>query len=263
MNQTTIRQPAVCGSFYPQDPSTLRHSITKFLASAKSVSTVPKAIIAPHAGYIYSGPVAASAYASLKNLDSPIQRVVLIGPSHRVGFEGLALSSATFYSTPLGNIPIDLTGQESILDLPFVQVNDQAHAQEHSLEVHLPFLQEILGAFCLIPVVAGSATAEQVAELLNNLWGGSETLIVVSSDLSHYHDYSTARTMDSLTSQAIEAFAWQQLDDQSACGRVPVSGLLCVAEKRGMHVETVDLRNSGDTAGSREQVVGYGAYLFS
>ena len=263
MNQTTVRRPAVSGSFYPEDPSALRHLISKFLASAKSVSTVPKAIIAPHAGYIYSGPVAASAYVSLKNPRSPIQRVVLVGPSHRVGFEGLALSSATFYSTPLGDIPIDLYGQESILDLPFVQVNDQAHAQEHSLEVHLPFLQEVLGTFSLIPVVAGSAPAEQVAELLNRLWGGAETLIVVSSDLSHYHDYSTARKIDSATSQAIETLAWQQLDYESACGRVPVSGLLYAAEKRGMYVETVDLRNSGDTAGSRERVVGYGAYLFS
>lgn len=263
MSRINIRQPAVSGSFYPDDPTVLRRTIMDYIASVKSVSTRPKAIIAPHAGYIYSGPIAASAYAPLKNLEIPVQRIVLVGPSHRVGFEGLALSSATFYSTPLGDIPIDLKAQESILDLPFVQINDHAHLREHSLEVHLPFLQEVLGSFNLIPVVAGIASAEQVAQVLKLLWGGPETLIVISSDLSHYHDYYTAQKLDSATTEAIEKLDWHKLDFEAACGRVPVSGLLYAAEKYGLQAETVDLRNSGDTAGSHDRVVGYGAYLFS
>jgi AmmeMemoRadiSam system protein B len=251
----------VAGAFYPRDPTELRDLIDRYLASAKRVSAAPKAIIAPHAGYIYSGPVAASAYASIRNLNNPVERVVLLGPSHRVGFEGLALTRAEFYSTPLGNIPIDLDAQRSVRGLPGVRVIDEAHAVEHSLEVHLPFLQQVLGSFRLVPLVAGSAPAEQVAEALDRLWGGVETLIVISSDLSHYHDYATARKLDTETSQAIECLDWRRLDYESACGRVPVCGLLYSAKKRGLQVKTLDLRNSGDTAGSRDRVVGYGAYL--
>ncbi|MGH8548728.1 MAG: AmmeMemoRadiSam system protein B [Methylococcales bacterium] len=261
MNPSAVRTPAVSGTFYPKDPVELRHLIDCYLASAKRVSAAPKAIIAPHAGYIYSGPVAASAYSSVANLKNPVERIVLIGPSHRVGFEGIALSSAAFYSTPLGDIPIELDAHHAVRDLPGVRVIDQAHAYEHSLEVHLPFLQQVLGAFKLIPLVAGSAPAEQVAEVLDRLWGGTETLIVISSDLSHYHDYATARKLDTQTSRAIESLEWRKLDYASACGRVPVCGLLYSVEKRGLQVKTLDLRNSGDTAGSRDRVVGYGAYL--
>ncbi|MCI0732421.1 MAG: AmmeMemoRadiSam system protein B, partial [Methylococcaceae bacterium] len=196
MNPSTVRAPAVSGTFYPKDPVELRHLIDRYLASAKRVSAGPKAIIAPHAGYIYSGPVAASAYASISNLKNPVERVVLLGPSHRVGFEGLALTSAAYYSTPLGEIPIDLGAWDAIRGLPGVRVIDEAHAYEHSLEVHLPFLQQVLRPFKLVPLVAGSAPAEQVAEVLDRLWGGEETLIVISSDLSHYHDYASARKLD-------------------------------------------------------------------
>ncbi len=261
MIPATVRLPAVAGTFYPNDPLELRQMIDRFLASAKRFSAAPKALIAPHAGYIYSGPVAASAYASLKNLKSPVERVVLAGPSHRVGFDGLALSNAGFYSTPLGDIPIDIDAQNAVRDLPAVRVVDNAHALEHSLEVHLPFLQRLLGAFKLIPVVTGNAPAHQVGEFLDRLWGGPETLLVISSDLSHYHDYTTARKLDSATSRAIETLDWRKLDYESACGRVPVCGLLYSAGNRGLAVNTLDLRNSGDTAGSRDRVVGYGAYL--
>jgi hypothetical protein len=222
----------------------------------------PKAIIAPHAGYVYSGPIAASGYATLKNRENPIERVILIGPSHRICFDGLALSSADFYSTPLGDISIDRGTMDLVQHLPFVEVRDEAHRHEHCLEVQLPFLQEILDPFQLVPVVAGKASARQVAELLNLLWGGSETLIVISSDLSHYHDYATARKMDKATSEAIESLNWQKLDEGAACGRIPISGLLYAADIRGMRVITLDQRNSADTAGSRNRVVGYGAYLF-
>lgn len=261
MRPALTRLPAVCGSFYPKDPVELHRIIEYFLGCAKPVSIAPKAMIAPHAGFIYSGPIAASAYASLKSLRHSIERVVLIGPSHRLGFKGLALSSASYYSTPFGNIPIDLDTQKGLMDLSSVRVIDEAHTYEHSLEVHLPFLQHVLEAFELIPLVAGSAPPQQVAEVLDRLWGGTETLLVISSDLSHYHDYTTARKLDSETSQAIEALDWQNLEPDSACGRVPVCGMLYSAKQRGMRVKTIDLRNSGDTAGCKDRVVGYGAYL--
>ena len=257
-----VRRPAVAGLFYPDQPEELHAMIRGFLKQAEATGAAPKALIAPHAGYVYSGPVAASAYALLAQAQGTIKKVVLIGPSHRVGFRGIAACSADSYATPLGIVVIDRDSIEKILDLPGVGLLDQAHAQEHSLEVHLPFLQEVLGDFELIPLVAGEATVEEVAAVLERLWGGPETLIVISSDLSHYHDYGTARKMDRATSDAIENLRPEAIDYESACGRVPVTGLLAVARKRGLSARTVDLRNSGDTAGGRDKVVGYGAYVF-
>lgn len=260
-----IRPPAVAGLFYPADPRELRQEVSDFLAQAQRPAEdapPPKAIIAPHAGYVYSGPVAASAYARLIPARGQIKRVVLFGPSHRVALLGLATCSASHFRTPLGDIPIDTAAVESIAALPQVKRMDEAHSLEHSLEVHLPFLQMVLGDFSLVPMVAGDASPEQVAEVLERLWGGPETLIVISSDLSHYHDYETARRMDRVTSQAIETLQLEDVDSQHACGKVPVNGLLYYARTHGLHAETIDLRNSGDTAGPRDQVVGYGAYIF-
>jgi AmmeMemoRadiSam system protein B len=259
---TTLRRPAVAGLFYPDNERELHAMVQRFLQAAKTTGSTPKAIIAPHAGYVYSGPVAASAYALIAPRKDTIRKVVLMGPSHRVGFHGIAVANAHGYATPLGNVPIDRAALEKILDLPFVGVLDEAHAQEHSLEVHLPFLQEVLGEFQLVPLVVGSASPEQVAEVLDRLWGGPETLIVISSDLSHYHDYATARRMDQATSTAIENLKPEDIDYESACGRVPVNGLLYAARRRGMTAKTIDLRNSGDTAGGKDRVVGYGAYVF-
>lgn len=255
------RPPAVAGSFYPADPKQLRTMVDGYLASAQTDDVAPKAIIVPHAGYIYSGPVAASAYARLKGLRGRVTRVVLLGPSHRVGFSGLAFSSADYYDTPLGRIPLDRHAEELLAGLPQVRVYDAAHAREHSLEVHLPFLQETLSEFTLVPLVVGDATPAEVGEVLERLWGGPETLIVISSDLSHYHDYATAQRLDRATSQAIEALRYEDIGYDAACGRNPVNGLLYVARQRGLHARTIDLRNSGDTAGPRDQVVGYGAYV--
>lgn len=257
-----VRAPAVAGTFYPADPKQLRTMVDGFLAAVRSTDGVrPKALIAPHAGYIYSGPVAASAYARLKPWRDQITRVVLLGPSHRVGFEGLALSSADYYNTPLGRVPLDRDAGRLLVGLPQVRVHDAAHAQEHSLEVHLPFLQELLNDFTLVPLVVGDATAVEVGEVLERLWDGPETLIVISSDLSHYHDYATARRLDRATSRAIETLRYEDIGYEDACGRNPVSGLLYVARRRGLHARTLDLRNSGDTAGPRDRVVGYGAYV--
>ncbi len=256
-----IRQPAVAGSFYPADPKQLTAMIGRFLQEVKPVTKAPKAIIAPHAGYIYSGPVAASAYARLQAPHDCISRVVLIGPSHRVAFDGLAVSHADGFATPLGNIELDRTSRDKLLDLPFVGYLDQAHELEHSLEVQLPFLQQVLGDFLLLPIVAGDATADQVCQVLEKVWDGPETLIVISSDLSHYHDYSTAQQLDRKTTDHIQALQYEELDYESACGRVPVGGLLAYARKHQLRVKNVDLRNSGDTAGDKFRVVGYGAYV--
>jgi len=260
----SIRQPAVAGLFYPADADELHEMVHEMLQKAhKLPGHKVKALIAPHAGYIYSGPIAASAYIQLSSRKGEIKRVVLLGPSHRVPFQGLACSSADYFHTPLGDIPLDKNAVEIISSLPQIQMLDQAHREEHSLEVHLPFLQEVLDDFVLVPLVVGEATPNEVAEVLDLLWGGDETLIVISSDLSHYHDYATAQQMDQQTSYAIESLRPKDIQYDSACGRNPVNGLLNLARKRGLHAHTIDLRNSGDTAGPRDQVVGYGAYLFN
>lgn len=259
---TSVRNPAVAGLFYPRDPRDLQAMVGEYLRSAQAEGAVPKAIIAPHAGYIYSGPIAASAYARIKPARGRVTRVVLLGPAHRVGFHGLALSSADYFLTPLGRILVDQEAIKKISRLPQVRVMDAAHAQEHSLEVHLPFLQEVLGDFSLVPLVVGDAEPGEVAEVLDLLWGGPETLIVISSDLSHYHDYKTAQKLDRATSQAIEELRSEDIAYDHACGRNPVNGLLHVARRLGLKAKTIDLRNSGDTAGSQDKVVGYGAYIF-
>lgn len=259
---TNIRPPAVAGMFYPADANELREMIDGFIAdSPRPHGPVPKALIVPHAGYIYSGPVAASAYAQLEPLRDKIQRVVLLGPSHRVPLIGLAATSNDFFHTPLGDIPIDQNAIDSIMDLPQVKRFDAAHAMEHSLEVHLPFLQTVLSSFELVPLVVGEASAKEVGQVLERFWGDDKTLIVISSDLSHYHDYKTAQKLDRRTSDTIEELDYDHLDYEDACGRNPVSGLLYLAKQKHLHIKTLDLRNSGDTAGPRDQVVGYGAYV--
>ncbi len=257
-----IRKPAVAGSFYPAAPDALRTEVTLFLGNAATPDGAPpKAIIAPHAGYVYSGAIAASAYARIAPRADAVRRVVLLGPAHRVGFRGIALPGAETFETPLGSIPLDREAIALIETLPRVVTRADAHAEEHSLEVHLPFLQLVLGAFSLVPLVVGLAEPGEIEQVIETLWGGEETLIVISSDLSHYHDYATARRMDRSTSAAIEAMTPERIADEDACGRLPIAGLLRAASRHGLHAETIDLRNSGDTAGPRDSVVGYGAYV--
>lgn len=255
------RQPAVAGSFYPANPEQLHLMVDQYLNDAASGEKVPKAIIVPHAGYIYSGSIAANAYARLIKAHDRITRVVLIGPSHRVAFRGLAVSRAETFTTPLGNVPVDQKAVKTLVQLPFVEYLEQAHTFEHSLEVQLPFLQEVLDNFEIVPIVAGDASPGQVSQVLDMLWGGDETLIVISSDLSHYHDYASAQQMDKATSRLIEKLQYEHLASESACGKVPVSGLLKLAREKSLSVKTIDLRNSGDTAGDKASVVGYGAYV--
>ena len=259
---TTVRNPAVAGMFYPANPAELKATVDRYLGAAKTSGPVPKALIAPHAGFVYSGPVAASAYARIAPARDTITRVILLGPAHRAAVAGLALPSVDSLATPLGNVPVDKKAVAMIADLPQVKVMDAAHESEHSLEVHLPFLQTVLAEFTLLPLAVGQASPSDVGEVLERLWGGSETLIIVSSDLSHYHPYEVACRLDNATSRAIEQLRPQDIQYDHACGRIPINGLLHVALKRGMSVTTIDLRNSGDTAGPRDQVVGYGAYVF-
>jgi MEMO1 family protein len=257
-----IRPAAVAGSFYPAAPAELQRQIADFLDGSGSAASgpVPKALIAPHAGYIYSGPIAAAAYVRLAPARGSITRVVLLGPWHFVGFRGLAASSAEGWQTPLGTVPIDRPVVERLVEKKLVVMLDAAHAREHSLEVQIPFLQQALGGFALVPIVAGDAPPEAVAALLDAVWGGPETLIVISTDLSHYLDYRSCQEIDGRTASAIERFDWDALGPDSACGRVPVRGLLAAAKRRGMSIARLDLRNSGDTAGPRDRVVGYGSW---
>ena len=256
------RPAAVAGAFYPRDPASLAREVDRYLQDAgPAPGAPPKAIIAPHAGYIYSGPIAASAYATLAERRGKVRRVVLAGPAHRVYVSGAAVPSAEAFASPLGAVPVDREAVRKLLALPFVEASDAAHAFEHSLEVHLPFLQAVLGRFEVVPIVVGDASPREMAELLETVWGEDDTLVVVSSDLSHYLPYDAARERDRETAAAIVALE-PSLVPEEACGAMPINGLLTVARSRGMDVRLLDLRNSGDTAGDRDRVVGYGAFAF-
>lgn len=255
------RRPAVAGAFYPATPAVLGRAIDELLAAVPAGPlTHPKALIAPHAGYQYSGPIAASAYAQLAPIAARVTRVVLLGPAHRVPLRGLAYPDADRLLTPLGAVALDREALAGLADLPQVRCLDSAFDGEHCLEVQLPFLQRVLGDFRVVPLVVGAAAPAHVAEVLERLWGGEETLIVISSDLSHYLDYGSAVQLDRQTTRAIEHLDPEALDHRGACGATPVAGLLLAARHHGLKVQTLDLRNSGDTAGPRDQVVGYGAY---
>jgi AmmeMemoRadiSam system protein B len=254
----SVRSPAVAGMFYPADPAELAQDVVHYLGK-KSEGPAPKMLIVPHAGYIYSGAVAGTAYAQLQHANR-IRRVVLLGPNHRVALRGIAAPSVDVFVTPLGEISIDKALLHAIADMPGVLVHDAPHAQEHSLEVQLPFLQTVLQEFTLLPLLVGDTSPEMVAAVLEKIWGGEETLIVISTDLSHYLPYSASRRVDAETSALIEARD-THINPEQACGAHPLNGALLLAKKKGLQVHCVKLANSGDTAGSRDRVVGYGAYV--
>ena len=259
---TDVRDPAVAGQFYPDDAGELTAAVTALLDEAGERDvTAPKALIVPHAGYVYSGPVAATAYAQLRRHRHRYRRVVLLGPCHRVPVRGMASSGADAFRTPLGDVAVDRDAVDAI-ERYGVSVFDATHQYEHSLEVHLPFLQQVLGDFSIVPIVVGEAETGAVADVIELLWGGPETLIVVSSDLSHYHDYEDATAIDAQTCRAIENLDTSITHD-AACGAAPIRGLLSAARRHDLVAKTLDLRNSGDTSGDREFVVGYGAWAFS
>jgi hypothetical protein len=267
MNRTasggTTRRPAVAGQFYPGQPEALRSDVQRYLDQVGTErSPAAKALIAPHAGYVYSGPIAASAFACWRHSVGTVRRVVLIGPAHYVGFPGVAVSSASAFATPLGEISIDRDAVSRLLELPGVRCLDEAHRPEHALEVELPFLQLTVGEFSLVPLLVGDAEPDLVARVLEVVWNADSTRIVVSSDLSHYLDYRAARTLDAATAEAIRRLDGSGLGSNSACGKLAIQGLLQVAQRKGLSASVLDLRNSGDTAGSRDRVVGYGAFAF-
>lgn len=261
-----IRLPAVAGTFYPDDPAILARDVAGYLLDAQRAGNrsagLPKAVIVPHAGYVYSGPVAARAYALLQAGRAVYRRVVLLGPVHRVPVRGLALPGVAIFATPLGAVTVDAELAARAAALPQVMEFVPAHTWEHSLEVQLPFLQVVLDDFTLLPLAVGDATPEEVADVLEALWGGPETLFVISSDLSHFHAYQDARRIDGATAQAILDLK-VPIHHEQACGGTPVNGLLLAARRHHLHPELLDLRNSGDTAGDRSRVVGYAAFAFT
>ncbi|MDP3307601.1 AmmeMemoRadiSam system protein B [Methylotenera sp.] len=258
-----IRQPAVAGTFYPRDGKVLANEVVSFLnAATPAIDHVsPKAIIVPHAGYVYSGQTAASAYACLSPSRMTIKRVILLGPVHRVPVRGLALPDVEAFVTPLGEIKLDQSAMASIAGLNQVVVSPPAHALEHSLEVQLPFLQTVLDDFQLVPLAVGDATPAEVAEVLDTLWGGPETVIVVSSDLSHFLPYEMAQLVDKETVQNILRLN-NTLTHHQACGGTPINGLLLAARHHHLKPKLLELCNSGDTAGDKNRVVGYASFIF-
>lgn len=257
-----FRPPAVSGMFYPDNGEELREHIRGFLHEKQDdITQIPKAIIVPHAGTVYSGSVAATAYRSIIQYRHVIRKVILLGPAHRVYLHGLALPRVAKFQTPLGAVDLDTTTIQKLVDaFPQITFSDRAHAEEHSLEVQLPFLQEVLASFRLIPFVVGDATKEEVADVIEYLWGSDECLIVISTDLSHFHHYDQAQKLDAISAQLIESFQGDRLGDNSACGRIPLRGLLHLAKQKGLAIRRLDLRNSGDTSGRKDQVVGYGSW---
>lgn len=261
-----IRPPAVAGAFYPGQAQALAHEITALLAdagtTARQAATAPKALIVPHAGYLYSGAMAAKAYALLAPARQMIRRVILLGPVHRVPVRGLALPGVDTFATPLGNIDLDADAIGRLAPLPQVVVSSAAHALEHSLEVQLPFLQSVLDDFKLVPLAVGDATPTEVAQVLETLWGGPETLIVISSDLSHFLPYHDAQVTDHATVQRILDMH-SPLTHEQACGGTPINGLLLAARRHQLQPELLGVCNSGDTAGSKGRVVGYASFAFT
>lgn len=256
----TTRKAAVSGTFYPSDPQELKDMINSLYSKACDQPSTGKALIAPHAGFIYSGPIAASCYAPLRKRANEIKKVILLGPSHYVGFPGMAVPSVNFFETPLGKIQIDEELRNTALECNEALCYDQAHMQEHSLEVHLPFLQESLNDFTLLPVVVGDCDPETTAGLILKLWGGPETLIVISTDLSHFKTYKNAMTADNETCSKIENLSID-FDQYGACGCRPLHGFILAAQKKDIEAKLIDLRNSGDTAGSKDRVVGYASFI--
>jgi len=255
------RPPAVAGTFYPDNPKTLRNDVLQFISDAKTIhGQRPKFLIVPHAGYIYSGSTAAYAYRYIKSYAEGISRVVLMGPAHRVALSGLAIPSMSQFSSPLGNIDLDKQNLEKLEALNFVSIDDTAHAVEHSLEVQLPFLQSVLIDFALTPVVVGACSPKELAIVINTLWGGDETLFICSTDLSHYHAYSDAKRIDAITCDKIKN-RQNNISGEQACGCYPLNGVLQVAQERHLEVKQLYYCNSGDTAGAQDAVVGYGAFI--
>lgn len=263
MKTSSVRKPAVAGVFYPGDGGELHEMAQKFLREGRAAATPPRAVIAPHAGYVYSGPIAGSAFAAWSTERSKITRVVIAGPSHRLAFDGIATPGVEYFATPLGLAPVDTAAIEKLGAFPQVVEMEAAHRHEHSIETHLPFLQEALGEFLLVPLIIGDISPIELAQVFTALWDDAGTVFSISSDLSHYLPYDKAVELDALTTRAIVENHPHDISPEQACGRSPILGLMRLANRHGLRATALDVRNSGDTAGDRSRVVGYGAYAFS
>lgn len=256
----TTRQQAVAGMFYEADPQRLRQHVDALLEGGTAPQTTPRGLIVPHAGYLYSGGTAAAAYRCLATARGQIKRVALFGPAHRVYLQAMALPSVDAFATPLGRIELDRDAMAQVAGLPGVCISDEAHRLEHSLEVQLPFLQRVLGEFKLVPVVVGHCPSRQVADVIDALWAMPDTLLVVSTDLSHFHDYDAANRLDRVTCERLQARE-TDLQGEDACGAAVLNGLMRSRQMRSLAITLLDRCNSGDTAGNRDRVVGYGAFV--
>ncbi len=263
--QRRVRPPVVAGMFYPSNRKDLETEIERAFRHAVPADPdlVPRALVAPHAGYVYSGAIAASAFSLLEPIRHKVHRVVLLGPSHRIHLDGIGVTSVEAWDTPLGRVAIDDELRSSVLGFPWAHVNDRAHAPEHSLEVEVPFLQTVLDDFTLLPLVVGETDPAEVSDTIDAVWDTPETIVVVSTDLSHYLPHGEAVSRDNATARQILAMDPTRIGDHDACGCRPLRGLLRAAKNRGLTVHQLDLRNSGDTAGDKERVVGYGAFAVS
>ncbi len=258
----SLQAAAVAGMFYPGNPAQLAAGVDGSLAKAAPPRLSPKAVIAPHAGHVYSGDIAGAAYRLLAQRKGEIKRVVLLGPNHRMPVRGIALSPAEAWETPFGPLPVDRTARDSLARQPGFAVTPMPFVNEHSLEVHLPFIHRVLGKVEILPMLVGETTTEQASRTLDALWGGPETAIIISSDLSHYHDYETCRTKDEETASGIERLQQDICVGDRACGFHSIKGLIDQAQRRDLRVTALDVRNSGDTHGPRDRVVGYGSFAF-
>lgn len=263
---SATKHPAVAARFYPGETAALQQMISQMLQAARKrvthINRCPKAIIAPHAGYLFSGPTAAAGYEVLTSFADKIKHVTIFGPAHYVPLFGLACASYNFFETPLGALTVQKSLREKILQLPQVNMDDKAFIKEHSLEVHLPFLQMVLKEFTILPILVGQANQAQIAEVIEACWGDEHSLIVISSDLSHYLSYEQAQAIDQETSKAIESLQGNKIDYEQACGKNPIVGMLLAAERHKLQVKTIEQCNSGDTAGDKSRVVGYASYHF-
>lgn len=258
---TEFRKPTVAGLFYPSETDNLSKLITDLLNQKPPVSFT-KMLIVPHAAYQYIGEILAQSYLHLFSRSQQIKTVVLLTPSHHIKFNGIAITSKDCYLTPFGEVIIDSDAMMTLLNFPQVVMFDDAHIKEHSIEIHLPFLQTILPSFSLVPLIIGETNSYNILEILEKLWEQEETLIIASMNLSHYQTYNIAQELDQRTSQAIESLHWQSLQTNQICNIHLISSLLQLAHQKSLTPKTIKVCNSGDLTGIKNRVVGYGAFIF-
>jgi len=261
-NALNLRIPAHAGQYYPADAGFLEKVVDEYLTDGGTVSEIPKAVIAPHAGFIHSGRIAGKAFAVWKAQEVRARRVVLIGPSHYYDFPGIALPDSTRFQTPLGEVQVDPAADDLKRKFRYVRVFEAAHYPEHALEVLLPFLQRAVPGAKIVPLITGRTEMSQVSAVIEEIWGGADTLLVISSDLSHNHPYEIAQKVDRQTARAIVEFDFSRLTADQACAYQAMRGFLKAAIRKEMRCSLLELRNSADASGDMSLVTGFGAFHF-